>query len=151
VLASPNQVLVDGRVLASALLKVGDVLPLRRDMRSDPVNPVIGGTVRGLPGTSKGRIRRALGIYGSYETLKSLVDTRGRGALTIERHSSSMNPKKARNSGPKQLLNLFGGDANGARPQARSSSLAACQSALSEGDRVSNGSGLPPPRVAPAT
>jgi len=61
-------------------LKVGDVLPLRRDMRSEPVNPVIGGTVRGLPGTSKVGSGVPLGIYGSYETLKSLVDTRGAGS-----------------------------------------------------------------------
>ena len=80
VLASPNQVLVTEGYLASALLKVGDVLPLRRDMRSEPVNPVIGGTVRGLPGTSKVGSGVPLAIYGSYETLKSLVDTRGAGS-----------------------------------------------------------------------
>lgn len=77
VLASPNQVLVTEGYLDSALLAVGDVLPLRRDMRSDPVNPVIGGTVRGLPGTSRVGPGVPLAIYGSFETLRELLDLGG--------------------------------------------------------------------------
>ena len=79
VLASPNEVLVTEGYLNKALLTVGDVLPLRRDMRSDPVNPVIGGTVRGLPGTSAVGSGVPLAIYGSHETLKALVDLGGAG------------------------------------------------------------------------
>lgn len=79
VLETPNQVLVTEGYLNSARLAVGDVLPLRRDMRSDPVNPVIGGTVRGLPGTSAVGSGVPLAIYGSYETLSQLVGS-GAGA-----------------------------------------------------------------------
>src|SRR6266699_877652 len=59
VLASPGQVLVTEAYLHTAFLTVGDVLTLKRDVRNATgqlvtvvINARIGGTVRGLPGTS---------------------------------------------------------------------------------------------------
>jgi putative ABC transport system permease protein len=81
VLATPGEVIVTEGYLTSALLAVGDVLTLRRDMRNATghletviINSRIGGTVRGLPGTSVVGSGVPLAIYGSYETLGPLID-----------------------------------------------------------------------------
>jgi putative ABC transport system permease protein len=81
VLASPGQVLVTEGYLHSAFLAVGDVLTLKRDIRNETghletvvVNARIGGTVRGLPGTSAVGPGVPLAIYGSYDTLGPLID-----------------------------------------------------------------------------
>ncbi len=81
VLASPGQVLVTEAYLASAYLAVGDVLTLRRNIHNENgslekvvVNSRIGGTVRGLPGTSAVESGVPLAIYGSYDTLGPLID-----------------------------------------------------------------------------
>src|SRR6266567_1513191 len=81
VLASPGQVLVTEAYLARAYLAVGDVLTLRRNIHNENgslervvVNSRIGGTVRGLPGTSAVGSGVPLAIYGSYDTLGPLID-----------------------------------------------------------------------------
>ena len=62
-------------------LAVGDVLTFRREMRNQAgvlehvtVTVGIGGTVRGLPGTSAVGSGVPLAIYGSYDTLGPLID-----------------------------------------------------------------------------
>src|SRR6266581_4062333 len=81
VLASPGQVLVTEAYLHTAFLTVGDVLTLKRDVRNATgqletvvVNTRIGGTVRGLPGTSAVGNGVPLAIYGSYDTLGPLIE-----------------------------------------------------------------------------
>lgn len=81
VLATPGQVLVTEAYLQSAYLAVGDVLTLTRSLRNQTgylqtvvVNLIIGGTVRGLPGTSVVGSGVPLAIYGSYDTLAPLID-----------------------------------------------------------------------------
>src|SRR5213594_865394 len=81
VLASPGQVLVTEAYLHTAFLTVGDVLTLKRDVRNATgqlvtvvINSRIGGTVRGLPGTSAVGPGVPLAIYGSYDTLGPLID-----------------------------------------------------------------------------
>ncbi len=81
VLASPGQVLVTEGYLHTAFLAVGDVLTLKRDVRNETgqletvvVNTRIGGTVRGLPGTSAVGNGVPLAIYGSYDTLGPLIE-----------------------------------------------------------------------------
>jgi len=75
------QVLVTEAYLDSQSLAVGDVLTFRREMRNQAgvlehvtVTVGIGGTVRGLPGTSAVGSGVPLAIYGSHTTLKQLVD-----------------------------------------------------------------------------
>lgn len=81
VLATPGQVLVTEGYLQSAYLAVGDVLTLKRSLRNETgylqtvvVNLKIGGTVRGLPGTSVVGSGVPLAIYGSYDSLGPLID-----------------------------------------------------------------------------
>lgn len=82
VIGSSDQVLVTEGYLDSAFLTIGDVVPLRRAVRNETtgqleqvqINPRIGGTVRGLPGTSVVGSGVPLAIYGSYDTLRELVD-----------------------------------------------------------------------------
>jgi len=81
VLASPGQVLVTEAYLASAHLAVGDGLSFTRKVRNEAgqletviLNSEIGGTVRGLPGTSAVGSGVPLAIYGSYDTLRPLID-----------------------------------------------------------------------------
>jgi len=81
VLASPGQVLVTEAYLASAHLAVGDGLSFTRKVRNETgqlqtviLNSEIGGTVRGLPGTSAVGSGVPLAIYGSYDTLRPLID-----------------------------------------------------------------------------
>jgi len=69
VLATPNQVFVTEGYLDTAFLVVGDGLSLKRCGNCTPVNTVIGGTVRGLPGTSAVGSGVPLAVYGSYDTL----------------------------------------------------------------------------------
>ena len=75
------QVLVTEGYLVSQSLAVGDVLTFRREVRNATgqlehvtVTVGIGGTVRGLPGTSAVGSGVPLAIFGSYTTLKELVD-----------------------------------------------------------------------------
>src|SRR5256714_5510613 len=75
------QVLVTEAYLDSQSLAVGDVLTFRREMRNQAgvlehvtVTVGIGGTVRGLPGTSAVGSGVPLAVYGSHTTLKQLVD-----------------------------------------------------------------------------
>src|SRR2546427_45097 len=75
------QVLVTEGYLVSQSLAVGDVVTFRREVRNATgqlehvtVTVGIGGTVRGLPGTSAVGSGVPLAIYGSYTTLKELVD-----------------------------------------------------------------------------
>src|SRR6266545_1957041 len=81
VLASPGDVLVTEGWLHSAFLAVGDVLTLTRQVRDETghletvvINSRIGGTVRGLPGTSAVGSGVPLAVYGSYDTLGPLID-----------------------------------------------------------------------------
>jgi len=67
--------------LDSQSLAVGDVLTFRRkcgnqagSLSTSPSPWELAGTVRGFPGTSCGRIRRASGYLRSHTTLKQLVD-----------------------------------------------------------------------------
>jgi len=81
VLATPGQVLATEAYLASAHLAVGDGLSFTRKVRNEAgqletviLNSEIGGTVRGLPGTSVVGSGMPLAIYGSYDTLGPLID-----------------------------------------------------------------------------
>jgi putative ABC transport system permease protein len=86
VLASPGQVVVTEGYLHRAALDVGAVLPLHRQARNETgdlvtvlLNPTIGATVRGLPGTSEVVGPDVppgvpLAVYASHDTLAPLVD-----------------------------------------------------------------------------
>jgi putative ABC transport system permease protein len=87
------QVLVTEGYLDSQSLAVGDVLTFRRDVRNATgqlshvtVTVGIGGTVRGLPGTSAVGSGVPLAVYGSYTTLKELVDIGGSQSTDPERY-----------------------------------------------------------------
>ena len=76
------QVLVSEGYLDSESLVIGDVLTfiMKRPNQTGNSSPItvtagIGGTVRGLPGTSAIGPGVPLAIYGSYNTLRELVDT----------------------------------------------------------------------------
>src|SRR2546426_7572222 len=81
VLESPGEVLVTEGYLHSAFLEVGANVSFLRSIRNETghlkwanVTATIGGTVRGLPGTSAVGSGVPLAIYGSYDTLRPLID-----------------------------------------------------------------------------
>ena len=91
--ASVCQVLVTEGYLDSQSLAVGDVLTFIRDVRNETgqlrhitVTAGIGGTVRGLPGTSAVGPGVPLAIYGSRGTLGELVGTGGSRVIDPERY-----------------------------------------------------------------
>jgi putative ABC transport system permease protein len=99
VLASPDQVLVTEGYLDSAILAVGQTVTLTRELRNESgglervvVNARIGGTVRGLPGTSAVGSGVPLGIYGSFDTLRSLVDLENSANIIPERYLVDLRP-----------------------------------------------------------
>src|SRR5438093_680210 len=90
--ASVCQVLVTEGYLDSQSMAVGDVLTFIRDVRNETgqlqhitVTAGIGGTVRGLPGTSPVGPGVPLAIYGSRGTLGELVGTGGSRVIDPER------------------------------------------------------------------
>ncbi|HYT17239.1 MAG TPA: FtsX-like permease family protein [Thermoplasmata archaeon] len=99
VLESPGEVLVTEGYLHSAFLEVGANVSFLRSMRNETgflkwanVTATIGGTVRGLPGTSVVGNGVPLAIYGSYDTLGPLIDLAKSQNIDPERYLVDLHP-----------------------------------------------------------